>query len=211
MGNVQRCITERLSCKCWTEPTLCVLGRMDIDINLVEDCRRLAKQCKMSALIEELQNKCKQVYEFGEKVLLNHVHNSSIYPDTILLPSTHTLPHVCVCVFISGALVSNKPGVCVKVLSLESNSCRLQEDMAQLADCAMPPDLRVREENIDLEWNPLPQPLYKRSVFSVYRLQVGFGELPFNRVDHFPTCPDICFRVDGYDFLCHKVFLTLSH
>lgn len=42
-------------------------------------------------------------------------------------------------------------------------------------------------------------------------LQVGFGELPFNRVDHFPTCPDICFRVEGYDFLCHKVFLTASH
>lgn len=45
----------------------------------------------------------------------------------------------------------------------------------------------------------------------MYRLQVGFGELPFNRVDHFPTCPDICFRVDGFDFLCHKVFLTTSH
>lgn len=112
-------------------------GRMDIDITLVEDCRRLAKQCKMSALIEELQNKCKQVYEF----------------------------------------VSNKPGVCVKVLSLESTSHSLQEDMAQLADCAVPPDLRV-----------------------------GFGELPFNRVDHFPTCPDVCFRVQGYDFLCHKAF-----
>lgn len=35
--------------------------------------------------------------------------------------------------------------------------------------------------------------------------KVGFGELPFNRVDHFPTYPDICFRVDGYNFLCHKV------
>lgn len=27
---------------------------------------RLAKQCKMTALIEELENKCKQVYEFGK-------------------------------------------------------------------------------------------------------------------------------------------------
>lgn len=112
-------------------------GRMDIDISLVEDSRRLAKQCKMTDLIEELENKCKQVYEF----------------------------------------VSNKPGVCVKVLSLEPHTCQLQEDMAQLADCALPIELRV-----------------------------GFGELPFNRVDRFPTYPDICFRVDGYNFLCHKAF-----
>uniref|UniRef100_A0A3Q4HUJ7 Ankyrin repeat and BTB/POZ domain-containing protein 1 n=1 Tax=Neolamprologus brichardi TaxID=32507 RepID=A0A3Q4HUJ7_NEOBR len=111
--------------------------RMDIDISLVEDSRRLAKQCKMADLIEELENKCKQVYEF----------------------------------------VSNKPGICVKVLTLEPHSCQLQEEMAQLADCALPTELRV-----------------------------GFGELPFNRVDRFPTYPDICFRVDGYDFLCHKAF-----
>lgn len=39
---------------------------MDIDISLVEDSRRLAKQCKMAELIEELENKCKQVFEFGE-------------------------------------------------------------------------------------------------------------------------------------------------
>uniref|UniRef100_A0A3Q3XES8 Ankyrin repeat and BTB/POZ domain-containing protein 1 n=1 Tax=Mola mola TaxID=94237 RepID=A0A3Q3XES8_MOLML len=112
-------------------------GRMDIDISFVEDCRRLAKQCKMADLIEELQNKCKQVYEF----------------------------------------VSNKPGVCVKVLSLEPRSCQLQEDMAQLAHCALPIQLRV-----------------------------GFDELPFNRVERFPTYPDICFRIDGYNFLCHKAF-----
>ncbi|XP_045911915.1 ankyrin repeat and BTB/POZ domain-containing protein 1 isoform X1 [Micropterus dolomieu] len=114
-------------------------GRMDIDISLVEDSRRLAKQCKMADLIEELENKCKQVYEF----------------------------------------VFNKPGVCVKVLSLEPNSCQLQDEMAQLADCALPTELRV-----------------------------GFGELPFNRVDCFPTYPDICFRVDGYNFLCHKAFFS---
>ncbi|XP_057686187.1 ankyrin repeat and BTB/POZ domain-containing protein 1 isoform X2 [Corythoichthys intestinalis] len=112
-------------------------GRMDIDVSLVDDCRRLAKQCKMTALIEELQIKCKQVYDF----------------------------------------VSNKPGICVKVLSLEPHICQLQEDMAQLADCALPPQLRV-----------------------------GYGVLPFNRVDHLPTYPDVCFRVDGYDFLCHKAF-----
>lgn len=65
----------------------------------------------------------------------------------------------------------------MKVLTLEPHSCQLQEEMAQLADCALPTELRV-----------------------------GFGELPFNRVDRFPTYPDICFRVDGYDFLCHKAF-----
>ncbi|XP_019744024.1 ankyrin repeat and BTB/POZ domain-containing protein 1 isoform X2 [Hippocampus comes] len=111
-------------------------GRADIDVSLVDDCRRLAKQCKMTDLVEELQLKCKRVYEF----------------------------------------VSNKPGICVKVLSLEPHSCQLQEDMAQLADCALPPQLRV-----------------------------GFGALPFNRVDHLHTYPDVCFRVDGYDFLCHKL------
>nr|XP_057906715.1 ankyrin repeat and BTB/POZ domain-containing protein 1 isoform X1 [Doryrhamphus excisus] len=112
-------------------------GRMDIDVSLVDDCRRLAKQCKMTYLMEELEIKCKQVYNF----------------------------------------VSNKPGICVKVLSLEPHSCQLQEDLAQLADCAMPQQLRV-----------------------------GFGELPFNRVDQLPTFPDVCFRVDGYDFMCHKAF-----
>lgn len=40
---------------------------MDIDISLVEDCTRLAKQCKMADLMEELENKCKQVYEFGKR------------------------------------------------------------------------------------------------------------------------------------------------
>lgn len=112
-------------------------GRLDIDVSLVEECRRLAKQCKMTALIEELENKCKQVYKF----------------------------------------VSNKPGICVKVLSLESESCHLQENLAVLADSAMPAELRV-----------------------------GFGELPFDRVDLFSTYPDICFQVDGYTFMCHKAF-----
>lgn len=47
---------------------------MDIDISLVEDCTRLAKQCKMADLIEELQNKCKQVYEFGKTALLSYIY-----------------------------------------------------------------------------------------------------------------------------------------
>lgn len=44
---------------------------MDIDVSLVEDSRRLAKQCKMKELIEELENKCKKVYEFGETLFNN--------------------------------------------------------------------------------------------------------------------------------------------
>ncbi|XP_036389202.1 ankyrin repeat and BTB/POZ domain-containing protein 1 isoform X1 [Megalops cyprinoides] len=113
-------------------------GRLDIDMSYVDDCKRLAKQCKISDLIVELESKCKQVYEF----------------------------------------VSAKPGTCVKVLTLEPlNNCQLQEEMAILADCALPAELRV-----------------------------GFGELPFDRTDNFPSYPDICFRVEGYDFLCHKVF-----
>lgn len=112
-------------------------GRMDIDVSHVEDCKRLAKQCKMGDLIDELENKCKQVYEF----------------------------------------VSNKPGICVKVLTLEPHSGQLQEEMALLADCAPPPELRV-----------------------------GFGELPFDRIDNFPSYSDICFRVEGFNFLCHKAF-----
>lgn len=47
---------------------------MDIDVNLVEDCRRLAKQCKMADLIEELQNKCKQVYDFGKADLFSYTY-----------------------------------------------------------------------------------------------------------------------------------------
>lgn len=53
-----------------------VTGRMDVDISLVEDCRRLAKQCKMEGLIEQLENKCKQLYEFGKAVLLVHVYTA---------------------------------------------------------------------------------------------------------------------------------------
>lgn len=51
-----------------------VTGRMDIDVSLVEDCRRLAKQCKMADLIEELQNRCKQVYDFGKVVLFSYTY-----------------------------------------------------------------------------------------------------------------------------------------
>lgn len=138
---------------------------MDIDIGLVEDCRRLAKQCKMTDLIEELQNKCKQVYEFGKRLLLSsiyihpgfkiqylHIHfHSDIF--FICLSSDWQFfrficPHMNK-IFFSFPLteVSNKPGVCVKVLSLEAQNYQLQDEMAQLADCALPTELRVRNEN----------------------------------------------------------------
>lgn len=41
--------------------------------------------------------------------------------------------------------------------------------------------------------------------FSVFSSQVGFGELPFDSTDNFNSCPDVCFRVADYNFLCHKV------
>ncbi|KAM8930059.1 ankyrin repeat and BTB/POZ domain-containing protein 1 isoform 2-T2 [Pelodytes ibericus] len=113
-------------------------GRMDIDVEHVEDCKRLAKQCSLQDLIGELEDKCKKVYEF----------------------------------------VSSKPGTCVKVLTVEPEGTgRLQDDLAILADCAMPAELRV-----------------------------GFGELPFDSTDHFSSYPDVCFQVEGYSFLCHKSF-----
>uniref|UniRef100_A0A8C1F399 Ankyrin repeat and BTB (POZ) domain containing 1 n=1 Tax=Cyprinus carpio carpio TaxID=630221 RepID=A0A8C1F399_CYPCA len=112
-------------------PVCCLFpGRLDIDVNYVEDCKRLAKQCKISELIEELEVK-----------------------------------------------LSNKPGTCVKVLTLDPHDFQLQDGMALLADSALPAELRV-----------------------------GYGQLPFDLTDSFPSYPDICFRVEGYDFLCHKAF-----
>lgn len=60
---------------------------MDIDISLLEDSRLLAKQCKMADLIEELENKCKQVYEFGTSALLVTFLNYMHYYVTFI---THT-------------------------------------------------------------------------------------------------------------------------
>lgn len=41
-------------------------GRLDIDVEYVSDCKRLAKQCRLQDLIEDLETKCKKVYEFGK-------------------------------------------------------------------------------------------------------------------------------------------------
>ncbi|XP_039177709.1 ankyrin repeat and BTB/POZ domain-containing protein 1 isoform X2 [Crotalus tigris] len=113
-------------------------GCLDIDVEYVNDCKRLAKQCQLQDLIEDLETKCKKVYEF----------------------------------------VSSKPGTCVKVLTIEpSGNSQLQEDLALLAECALPAEFRV-----------------------------GFGELPFDSTDSFSSYPDLCFRVSNYSFFCHKAF-----
>ncbi|XP_053932125.1 ankyrin repeat and BTB/POZ domain-containing protein 1 isoform X3 [Cuculus canorus] len=127
-------------------------GRLDIDVEYVNDCKRLAKQCRLQDLIDDLETKCKKVYEF----------------------------------------VSSKPGTCVKVLTIEpTGNCRLQEDLALLADCALPAELRVGS-------------IYTTS--GLCGAVVGFGELPFDSTDNFNSCPDVCFRVADYNFLCHKAF-----
>lgn len=41
-------------------------GRLDIDVEYVSDCKRLAKQCRLQDLIDDLETKCKKVYEFGK-------------------------------------------------------------------------------------------------------------------------------------------------
>uniref|UniRef100_A0A2K5V6H4 Ankyrin repeat and BTB domain containing 1 n=1 Tax=Macaca fascicularis TaxID=9541 RepID=A0A2K5V6H4_MACFA len=114
-------------------------GRLDIGVEHVSDCERLAKQCQLWDLLSDLEAKCEKVSEF----------------------------------------VVSKPGTCVKVLTIEPPPAdpRLREDMALLADCALPPELRG-----DL-W-----------------------ELPFPCPDGFNSCPDVCFRVAGCSFLCHKAF-----
>ncbi|KAG8516966.1 Ankyrin repeat and BTB/POZ domain-containing protein 1 [Galemys pyrenaicus] len=114
-------------------------GRLDVGVEHVSDCERLAKQCQLWDLLGDLEAKCEKVSEF----------------------------------------VASKPGTCVKVLTIEPPPLdpRLREDLALLADCALPPELRG-----------------------------DLGELPFPCPDGFNSCPDVCFRVDGCSFLCHKAF-----
>uniref|UniRef100_A0A8D1EFQ3 Ankyrin repeat and BTB/POZ domain-containing protein 1 n=1 Tax=Sus scrofa TaxID=9823 RepID=A0A8D1EFQ3_PIG len=108
-------------------------GCLDVSVEHVSDCERLAKQCQLWDLLGDLEAKCE---------------------------------------------LASKPGTCVKVLTIEPPQAdlRLREDLALLADCALPTELRG-----DL-W-----------------------ELPFP-CDGFNGCPDVCFRVEGYNFLCHKAF-----
>ncbi|KAF2988078.1 hypothetical protein EK904_005454, partial [Melospiza melodia maxima] len=164
-------------------------GRLDIDVEYVSDCKRLAKQCRLQDLIDDLETKCKKVYEF----------------------------------------VSSKPGTCVKVLTIEpTGNCRLQEDLALLADCALPAELRELPSGAGLqERGAMESQHYCNSLVHdlaesnqklpsvavdkehggwVQIAMVGFGELPFDSTDNFNSCPDVCFRVEDYNFLCHKAF-----
>ncbi|XP_070216393.1 ankyrin repeat and BTB/POZ domain-containing protein 1 isoform X4 [Bos mutus] len=106
-------------------------GCLDVGVEHVSDCERLARQCQLWGLLGGLEAK-----------------------------------------------QASKPGVCMKVLTIEPPQADLQlrEDLALLADCALPPELRG-----------------------------DLGELPFP-CDGLSSCPDVCFRVGGYDFLCHKAF-----
>ncbi|XP_060985012.1 ankyrin repeat and BTB/POZ domain-containing protein 1 isoform X3 [Dama dama] len=106
-------------------------GCLDVGVEHVSDCERLARQCQLWGLLSGLEAK-----------------------------------------------LASKPGVCMKVLTIEppQADCQLREDLALLADCALPSELRG-----------------------------DLGELPFP-CDGLSSCPDVCFRVDGYDFLCHKAF-----
>ncbi|KAM9075813.1 ankyrin repeat and BTB/POZ domain-containing protein 1 isoform 3-T5 [Megaptera novaeangliae] len=108
-------------------------GCLDVGVEHVGDCERLAKQCQLWDLLGDLEAKRE---------------------------------------------LASKPGTCVKVLTIEPPQAdpQLREDLALLADCALPPELRG-----------------------------DLGELPFP-CDGFSSCPDVCFRVDGYSFLCHKAF-----
>nr|KAF6329494.1 ankyrin repeat and BTB domain containing 1 [Myotis myotis] len=113
-------------------------GGLDVGVEHISDCERLAKQCQLLDLLNDLEAKCKEVSEF----------------------------------------VASKPGTHVKVLSMRppAEDPRLREDLALLADCALPPELRG-----------------------------DLGELPFPFPDGFNSCPDVCFQVEGCSFLCHKV------
>uniref|UniRef100_A0A669C5Z0 Ankyrin repeat and BTB domain containing 1 n=1 Tax=Oreochromis niloticus TaxID=8128 RepID=A0A669C5Z0_ORENI len=136
----------------------------------------LAHRCVLSARSEYFTEMFETKWKGKNLITLKHpLINPAAFG--AILQYFYTVFHLVSLSFSPHIKVSNKPGICVKVLTLEPHSCQLQEEMAQLADCALPTELRV-----------------------------GFGELPFNRVDRFPTYPDICFRVDGYDFLCHKAF-----
>lgn len=40
-------------------------GRLDIGVEHVSDCERLAKQCQLGDLLSDLEAKCEKVSEFG--------------------------------------------------------------------------------------------------------------------------------------------------
>ena len=69
---------------------------MDINVSFIEDCRLLAKQCKMDDLTEDLQHKCKQVYEYGKNLVLRFLCIDIIryyikFGDLLIISNSHLL------------------------------------------------------------------------------------------------------------------------
>lgn len=100
----------------------------------VSDCERLAKQCQLWDLLDDLEAKCEKVSEFGAYKV--SVQSLGLQAAALVQMSKSPL---------SSLPVASKPGTCVKVLTIEPPPAdpRLREDMALLAGCALPPELRV--------------------------------------------------------------------
>lgn len=47
------------------EPYTLHPGHLDISVEHISDCERLAKQCQLPDLLNDLEAKCKEVSEFG--------------------------------------------------------------------------------------------------------------------------------------------------
>ncbi|XP_064604723.1 ankyrin repeat and BTB/POZ domain-containing protein 1-like [Liolophura sinensis] len=112
-------------------------GHLEVHIKNMEDCKRLAKQCRLHELIEQMEDKVKKIASFQ----------------------------------------STKLGVNVTTLCTEPNSEELQLHLGKLADMALPTELS--------NW--------------------ALGELPFEP-EAVCLFPDVCFVVEGHNFLCHKAF-----
>lgn len=80
--------------------------------------------------------------------------------------------------------VPQKPGTEISMLSIEPSQtdAELQNDFDQLAELALPPDLRRLMDIHDIPF---------------------YGE-----VQDAPPFADVCFSVEGYHFYCHQIFFT---
>ncbi|BFZ10387.1 hypothetical protein BsWGS_13425 [Bradybaena similaris] len=115
-------------------------GHMEIPMDLVDDCLKLARQCQLLGLVSNIEDRLKKTISWE----------------------------------------STKPGVSVTTLVVDpaDGGDVLKQDLAQLAQWAMPADLT--------SW--------------------VVGELPFES-DAMPVSyPDVCFIVKDRQFMCHKAF-----
>ncbi|XP_059142453.1 ankyrin repeat and BTB/POZ domain-containing protein 1-like isoform X2 [Physella acuta] len=113
-------------------------GHMEVSIDLVGDCVRLARHCQLDQLVTQIEDKMKKTQSWE----------------------------------------SSKPGVRVTTLVLDptNGSDSLQQDLAQLAQAALPDGLS--------SW--------------------VLGELPFDPESL--SYADVCFVVEEQKFMCHKAF-----